>query len=165
MTNVNTIEQLFVEELRDVYSSETQIAKALPKLVEAASSADLKSIFEHQLKETQGQIQRLDKAFKLLGTNPNGKTCDGMKGILTEGTELLHGTRTGDIRDVVLISAGQKVEQYEMAEYGTVRSYAQNLNRQEIAGLLLETLEEKRAANNKLTEISQKINGRALHAA
>jgi len=165
MTTVNTIEQLFVEELKDVYSSETQIAKALPKLSEAASSADLKSAFEQQLRETEGQIQRLDKVFKLLGTNPNGKTCDGMKGILTEGNELLRGIRTGDIRDVALISAGQKVEQYEMAEYGTVRSYAQKLNRQEIAGLLQETLEEKKTANKKLTEISQKINGHVLHAA
>lgn len=165
MASLKTIENLFVEELKDLYSAETQITKTLPKLVEAASSPDLKSAFEHHLKETEGQIQRLDKAFKILGTSPKGKTCDGMKGILAEGAEMLHETSEGDIRDVALISAAQRVEHYEMAAYGSVRSYAENLQQQEIAGLLKETLEEEKAADKKLTEISRQVNSRALRAA
>lgn len=163
--NINTIEHLFIEELKDLYSTEHQITKTLPKLVEAASSPELKSAFEHHLKETEGQIERLDKAFEILCTSPKGKTCDGMKGILSEGAEMLHETSAGDIRDVALISAAQRVEHYEMAAYGTVRSYAEQLDQKEIAGLLQDTLEEEKAADKKLTEISQTVNIRSLRAA
>ena len=165
MTTVNSIEQLLAEELKDLYSAETQITKTLPKLVEAASSTDLKSAFEHHLKETEGQIKRLDKAFEILGASPKGKTCDGMKGILSEGADMLHETTKGDVRDVALISAAQRVGHYEMAAYGNVRSYAEKLDKKEIAHLMQETLEEERAADKKLTDISQKINARALRAA
>jgi ferritin-like metal-binding protein YciE len=165
MSNVKTIENLFVEELKDIYSAETQITKTLPKLVKAASTPDLKSAFEHHLKETEGHVERLDKVFKILGMSPKGKTCDGMKGILAEGAEVLRETQAGDIRDAALISAAQRVEHYEMAAYGSVRSYAENLSQQEIAGLLEETLEEEKAADKKLTEISHNVNSRALRAA
>jgi ferritin-like metal-binding protein YciE len=165
MSNVKSIENLLVEELKDIYSAETQITKTLPKLVKAASSPELKGAFEHHLKETEGQIERLDKAFKSLGVSPKGKTCDGMKGILAEGAEVLQETSAGDIRDVALISVAQRVEHYEMAAYGTVRSYAENLSRHEIAELLQETLEEEKAADKKLTEIARKVNSRALRAA
>jgi len=165
MTTVNSVENLFIEELKDLYSAETQITKTLPKLAEAASSSDLKNAFEHHLKETEGQIQRLDKAFEMLEVSPKGKTCDGMKGILSEGAEMLKETSAGNIRDIALISAAQRVEHYEMAAYGTVRSYAEILNKQQIAGLLQETLDEEKAADKKLTEISHKINGRVLRAA
>ena len=165
MSHVNTIEHLFVEELKDLYSAENQITKTLPKLVEAATSTDLKSAFEHHLKETEGQIERLDKTFKILGTSPKGKTCDGMKGILDEGAQLLKETSAGDIRDVALISAAQRVEHYEMAAYGAVRTYAEKLDRKDIAELLQATLEEEKAADKKLTEIAQTVNTRALRAA
>jgi ferritin-like metal-binding protein YciE len=165
MSNLKTIEQLFAEELKDLYSAETQITKTLPKLVEAASSPELKRAFEHHLKETEGQIERLDEIFKVLGASPKGKTCDGMKGILAEGAEMLHETSPGDLRDVALISAAQRVEHYEMAAYGTVRSYAENLQQKEIAKLLQETLEEEKAADKKLTEIAQKVHSSALRAA
>jgi ferritin-like metal-binding protein YciE len=165
MSQVNTIENLFVEELKDLYSAENQITKTLPKLVEAATSPDLKKAFEHHLKETEGQVVRLEKAFKLLGTSPKGKTCDGMKGILSEGAEVLHETSAGDIRDAALISAAQRVEHYEMAAYGSVRAYAEKLDQKEIAGLLQDTLEEEKAADKKLTEIAQTVNVRALRAA
>lgn len=165
MSHVNTIEHLFVEELKDLYSAEHQITKTLPKLVEAATSADLKSAFEHHLKETEGQIERLDRAFEILDVSPKGKTCGGMKGILSEGAEMLKETSAGDIRDVALISAAQRVEHYEMAAYGAVRSYAEQLDRKEIAELLQDTLEEEKAADKKLTEIAQKVNVRALRAA
>lgn len=165
MSEVNTIENLFVEELKDLYSAEHQITKTLPKLVKAASSPDLKSAFEHHLKETEGQIERLEKAFELLGKSPKGKTCDGMKGILSEGAEALDETSEGDVRDAALISAAQRVEHYEMAAYGSVRAYAEQLAQKEIARLLEQTLEEEKAADKKLTEISQTVNTRALRAA
>lgn len=165
MSTVNTIEKLLVEELKDLYSAEHQITKTLPKLVKAATSSELRSAFEHHLKETEGQIERLDKAFAILGATPKSKTCDGMKGILDEGAEMLHETEEGDIRDVALISAAQRVEHYEMAAYGAVRSYAEQLNKPDLARLMQETLEEERAADKKLTEISHKVNRQASHAA
>jgi ferritin-like metal-binding protein YciE len=165
MPSVDTIENLFVEELKDLYSAEHQITKTLPKLVKAATSPDLKKAFEHHLKETEGQIERLDKAFEILGVSPKGKTCDGMKGILSEGAEVLQETSAGDIRDAALISAAQRVEHYEMAGYGSVRAYAEQLGQKEIAGLLQDTLEEEKAADKKLTEIAQTVNVRALRAA
>ena len=162
---VHTVEELFVEELKDLLSAENQITKTLPKMVEAATSMELKSAFEHHLKETEGQIQRLERAFAILGKDAKSKTCDGMKGILSEGSEMLHETSSGDIRDVALISAAQRVEHYEMAAYGSVRAYAENLNQPEIAQLMNDTLEEEKAADKKLTEISKKVNVRALRAA
>ncbi len=161
---VTTVEQLFVEELKDLLSVETQITKTLPKLIKAASSAELKSAFEHHLKETEGHVERLEKAFKILGKSPKSKPCEGMKGILAEGSELLHET-AGDVRDAAIISAAQRVEHYEMAAYGTVRTYAEDLNQPEIAQLLEKTLEEEKAADKKLTEISREVNARALQTA
>jgi ferritin-like metal-binding protein YciE len=162
---VDSIEKLFVEELKDLHSAETQITRTLPKLIKAASSADLKKAFENHLKETEGQIERLDQIFEILGKKSTNKTCAGMKGILTEGSEILQETETGDVRDAALISAAQRVEHYEMAAYGTVRSYAEQMDQSEIADLLQETLEEEKAADEKLTEISKKINSAAKRAA
>jgi ferritin-like metal-binding protein YciE len=164
--SVNNLEKLLVQELKDLHSAETQITQTLPKLIKAATSSELKSAFEHHLKETEGQIQRLDKAFEILGASPRGKTCNGMKGILMEGAEMLHETEAGDIRDVALISAAQRVEHYEMAAYGTVRSYAEQLRQPQIVSLLQDTLDEEKSADRKLSEISRKVNTRALqHAA
>ena len=159
--SVDSVEKLFVEELKDLYSAENQITKALPKMVKAATSKDLKQAFESHLRETEGQIQRLEKICGILGASPRGKSCDGMKGVLEEGSSMLHETAEGDIRDAALISAAQRVEHYEMAAYGTVRSYAELLGKPEIARLLEETLEEEKAADQKLTAISQKVNVRA----
>ena len=163
--SVDSIEKLFVEELKDLYSAETQITKALPKLVKAATSAELRGAFEHHLKETEGHVKRLEQVFEILGESPKGKTCDGMKGVLSEGEETVDETQEGDVRDVGLISAAQRVEHYEMAGYGSVRSYAERLGQQRIAQLLQATLEEEKAADKKLTEIAQKFPMRARHAA
>jgi len=163
--SVNTIEKLFVEELKDLYSAENQITKALPKLVEAASSKELQSALEHHLKETQGHVQRLEQVFEILGASPKGKTCNGMKGILSEGSEAIEDTDEGDVRDAALISGAQRVEHYEMAAYGAVRSFAERLKQKQIVQLLEETLEEEKAADKKLTDISKKLNQQALHAA
>jgi ferritin-like metal-binding protein YciE len=165
MSSVDTIEKLFVEELKDIYSAENQITKALPKMAKAATSDELRTAFEHHLRETEGQIQRLDRVFETLGVNPKGKTCDGMKGVLAEGEEVLKETEKGDVRDAALISAAQRVEHYEMAAYGTVRTYAEKLGKKQVVGILQETLEEEKAADKKLTEISQKVHQHALHAA
>ena len=165
MSGVNTIDQLFVEELKDIYSAETQITKALPKMAKASTSEELKTAFEEHLEETEGQIERLDQIFETLGVSPKGKTCEGMKGVLTEGEEVLKETEKGDIRDSALISAAQRVEHYEMAAYGAVRTYAQKLGKQQIVGLLEETLEEEKAADKKLTQIAAKVQQQALRAA
>ena len=159
--SVDTIEKLFIAELKDLYSAENQITKALPKMVKAATSPDLKKAFESHLRETEGQIERLVEICNLIGATPKGKTCNGMKGVLSEGSEMLEEVEEGDVRDAALISAAQRVEHYEMAAYGTVRTYAELLGQSQAAKLLEETLEEEKAADQKLTSISQKVNVRA----
>jgi ferritin-like metal-binding protein YciE len=163
--SVNSMENLFIEELKDLYSAETQITKALPKLAKAASSSELRKAFEHHLKETEGHVQRLEQIFEMLGKSPKGKTCEGMKGLLTEGSETMHEAQEGDVRDVGMISAAQRVEHYEMAGYGTVRSLAERLGQPKIAQLLEQTLEEEKAADKKLTDITEKVPIQAKHAA
>ena len=163
--SVDTIEKLFVEELKDLYSAENQITKALPKMAKAASSPELKAAFESHLKETEAQIVRLEKIGELLGKSLKGKTCDGMKGVLAEGAEVLQETALGKVRDAGAISAAQRVEHYEMAGYGTVHAYALLLGQKEIATLLEKTLAEEEAADKKLTLISKTVNSQALHAA
>src|ERR1700722_3603956 len=161
--SVETIDKLLVAELKDLYSAENQITKVLPKLAKAAQSNELKKAFESHLKETEGQIQRLEQIFEILGGSPKGKVCVGMKGVLEEGNEMLEETVEGEIRDAALISAAQRVEHYEMAGYGSVRSYAELLGKQQIAQLLQATLEEERAADKKLTDISHKVKVQAQH--
>jgi ferritin-like metal-binding protein YciE len=163
--SADTIEKLFIEELKDLYSAETQITKALPKLADAATSTELRSAFEHHLKETEGHVQRLEQAFEILGASPKGKTCDGIKGILSEGTDSMKEAHKGDVRDAALIAGAQRVEHYEMAAYGTVHAFAERLNQKQIAELLAETLNEEKAADKKLTDISKKVDQQALHAA
>jgi ferritin-like metal-binding protein YciE len=164
--SVATIEELFVDELKDLYSAEKQITKSLPKLAKAATSPELKHAFESHLKETQGQIERLDRVFEILGKSPRGKTCNGMKGVLEEGAEVLEETESGtSVRDAALISAAQRVEHYEMAGYGCVREYANLLGQDEIAKLLEETLAEEKAADSKLGEVAKQVNPAALEAA
>lgn len=163
--SVDTIEKLFESELKDLYSAENQITKALPKLAKAAKSNELRSAFEHHLKETEGHVQRLEQIFETLGKSPKGKTCEGMKGVLAEGDEMLKEAEEGDVRDVALISAAQRVEHYEMAAYGTVRTYAERLGKSQIVQLLEKTLEEEKAADKKLTDISQRVYLGERHAA
>ena len=163
--SVNTIEKLFIEELKDLYSAENQITKALPKMAKAAKSQELRAALEHHLKETQGHIKRLERAFEILGMKPTSKTCEGIKGVLEEGTEMLHETDEGDVRDQAIIAGGQRVEHYEMAAYGTVRSYAERLDKKQVADLLEETLEEEKAADKKLTEVSEQVYRQTRRAA
>jgi len=159
--SVDTIEKLFIAELKDLYSAENQITKALPKMVKAATSTELKKAFENHLRETEGQIERLVEICNMIGTNPKGKSCAGMKGVLSEGSEMLEEVEAGDVRDAALISAAQRVEHYEMAAYGTLRNYAELLGQPQAAKLLEKTLEEEKAADKKLTTISEKVNAQA----
>ncbi len=163
--SVGTMDELFVDELKDLYSAEKQITRALPKLVKAATSDELREAFQSHLEETNGHVTRLEKAFEILGKSPKGKTCVGMKGVLEEGSEVLEDTDKGEVRDAGLISAAQRVEHYEMAGYGSARDFAKLLGQDEIAELLEETLEEEKAADKKLTSISKQVNAEAKSAA
>ena len=160
--SVKTIDELLLDELKDLYSAEKQLTKALPKMARAAASQDLKTAFESHLEETQGHVERLDKIFETLGKSPRGKTCHGMQGLVEEGSEMISELEKGAVRDAGLISAAQRVEHYEMAGYGSVREFASLLGRNEIASLLEETLEEEKAADEKLTGIAKKVNPQAI---
>jgi ferritin-like metal-binding protein YciE len=162
--SVKTIDELLLDELKDIYSAEKQITKALPKMARAAVSQELKSAFETHLQETQGQIERLDQIFETLGKSPRGKTCQGMQGLIEEGSEMMGELDKGPVRDAGLISAAQRVEHYEMAAYGSVREFATLLGHKEVASLLEETLEEEKATDEKLTGVAKKINPQALKA-
>jgi ferritin-like metal-binding protein YciE len=131
-------------------------------MARAAASQDLKTAFESHLEETQGHVERLDKIFETLGKSPRGKTCHGMQGLVEEGSEMISELDKGAVRDAGLISAAQRVEHYEMAGYGSVREFASLLGQNEIASLLGETLEEEKAADEKLTGISKKVNPQAM---
>jgi ferritin-like metal-binding protein YciE len=153
--SVQSLRTHLIEELTDLRDAETQLTKALPKMAAAATAKPLKTAFEKHLQETRGQIARLDTALKHLGERPRRKTCEGMQGLLTEGEEMMKRTPEGALRDAVMITAAQKVEHYEMASYGTARTYAQVLGEPAVARLLQQSLKEEKAADSKLTMIAE----------
>ena len=163
--SVNTLEKLLIDELKDLYSAEHQITKALPKIAKATTSEELKAALQNHLRETEGQIERLDKIGTILGKKLTGKTCDGLKGVLTEGASVLEEVEEGTVRDAGIISAAQRVEHYEMAGYGAVREYAMLLGMNDVAALLDETLKEEKAADQKLSKIAKSVNSEAIHVA
>ena len=134
--SVGTLEELLVDELKDLYSAEKQIVRALPKIIKAVSTPELQHGLSNHLEETKGQVVRLEKIGEILGKKMTGKTCVGMKGVLEEGSEVLEDTDKGVVRDAALISACQRVEHYEMAGYGSARDFAKQLGQSEIASLL-----------------------------
>ncbi len=154
---LESLRELFIEELRDLYSAENQILKALPKMAKVASSPDLKAAFEKHLAETKGQVTRLETIFEGLGKSPKGKTCKAMKGIVEEGSEMLEAEGDPGVIDAGLIAAAQRVEHYEIAGYGAVRSYARVLGEQEAETLLAETLEEESATDQALTGLADEL--------
>jgi ferritin-like metal-binding protein YciE len=162
--SVSTMEELLIDELKDIYNAEKQITRALPKMAKATTSKDLRQAFESHLEETNGQIERLDKVFEILGRSARGKTCHGMQGVLEEGSEVIEDTEKSPLRDAALISAAQRVEHYEMAAYGCVREYARLLGQDQIVKLLEETLEEEKAADEKLSSLSESVNSEAMSA-
>ena len=160
---MKTLKDLYIEELRDLYSAENQILKALPKMAKAATAPTLKAAFEKHLTETQGQVKRLETIFKALGEKPTGKTCKAMEGLVEEGSELISEKPAPAVLDAGLIAAAQRVEHYEMAGYGTVRTYAESLGESEAAGLLQETLDEEGMTNKALTKLAlTAVNDKAL---
>jgi ferritin-like metal-binding protein YciE len=162
---VDTLEELLVEELKDLYNAEAQLVKALPKMAKKASSPQLKNAFETHLEETRGQIDRLDKVFQSLGKPARGKKCHAMEGLLEEGKEVMGEDMDEDVMDAALIAAAQKVEHYEIASYGTVRTYAQLLGNDQAARLLQQTLDEEGATDKKLTKLAESsINVEAAQA-
>jgi len=161
---LETMKELLLDELQDLYSAETQITKALPKMAKASSGADLKEAFESHLAETEGHVQRLETIFKHLKESPKGKTCEGMKGLLKEGDERIKEGGEPEVLDAGLISAAQRVEHYEIAAYGSARTYAELLGELDVVKLLEKTLEEEKAADQKLTKVAKKVNVKAQAA-
>jgi ferritin-like metal-binding protein YciE len=153
-----SLHDLFVDELKDLYNAETQLTKALPKMAKAAASQELRTAFEKHLEETEHQIERLDIIFKQLETTARGKRCKAMTGLIEEGKEMIEMEGEEAVKDAGLIAAAQRVEHYEMAGYGTVRTYAHLLGFDEAANLLQETLDEEAAANQELNELAENIN-------
>ena len=152
---LNTLRDLYVEQLRDLYDAEKQLTKALPKLAKAATSPKLKQAFETHLRETEGHVKRLEQVFGTLDMAPRGKKCKAMQGLIEEGNEMMEENAEADVMDAGLIAAAQRVEHYEMAGYGTVRTYAQTLGEKQAVTLLQQTLDEEKHADDLLTQIAE----------
>lgn len=152
-----TLHDLYVAELKDLYSAEHQLLKALPKMAKAASAPQLAKAFTDHLAETEGQVDRLEKIFQELEVSPKGKTCKAMKGLLEEGKEVMTEDADPTVMDAALIAAAQRVEHYEMAGYGCVRTFARLLGDEKAANLLQETLDEEGAADKKLTKLAETV--------
>ncbi len=153
--SLDTLHSLFQDELKDVYHAEKQLLQALPRLAKAVESPELEQAFTNHLKETENHVARLEKIFKSLDMPARGKLCHGMKGLLEEGKELMEEGETGAVLDAALIGAAQRVEHYEIAAYGCLRTYATLLGLPDVAKLLAETLAEEEAADEKLNEVAE----------
>ena len=149
--------ELFLEQLADVYDAEKQLVKALPKMAEAASSPELKAGFREHLDQTEGHVQRLEEIFEMLDKPAKGKKCEAMQGLLAEGKELMEESEPS-VKDAALIAAAQKVEHYEIASYGCLRTWADLLELDEASTLLQETLDEEKETDERLTDIAASIN-------
>jgi ferritin-like metal-binding protein YciE len=149
-----TLKELLVEELQDLYSAENQLLKALPKMAKAASNPKLKAGFEQHLKETKGHVDRLEKMCKALDEKPKGPKCKAMEGLIEEGEEIIKEHDDPEVLDAGLICAAQKVEHYEIASYGTARAWAELLNETQVVKLLEQTLDEEKATDEKLTKLA-----------
>jgi ferritin-like metal-binding protein YciE len=155
---MDSLAELYVEELKDLWSAENQIVKALPRMIKAASAPGLKAGFRKHLQESREHVRRLERIMKALGKSPRGKKCVGMEGLLKEGAELIKERPEADVLDAGLISAAQHVEHYEMAGYGTVRTWAQLLGHRDQARILQQTLNEEGATDKALTKLAERIN-------
>jgi ferritin-like metal-binding protein YciE len=163
---LETLQDLFVEELRDLYNAENQILKALPKMAKNASAPGLQAAFQEHLEQTKGHVERLETIFTRLDKKAKGKRCKAMKGIIEEGSELMSENAEPPVLDAGLIAAAQKVEHYEIAGYGTAVTFANFLKDQEAARLLQETLDEEYATDKKLTQLAEStINVEAMEPA
>lgn len=154
-SKMQTLEDLYTDLLKDLYSAEKQLVKALPKMAKNAGSADLQKAFQEHLKQTERQAERIERIFTEMGGSPRGKKCVGMEGLIEEGNEILKEDAEPQVLDAGLIAAAQKVEHYEIAGYGTARAWAERLGYNKAARLLQETLDEESMANEKLTQIAE----------
>jgi ferritin-like metal-binding protein YciE len=163
---IESMEDLFVEQIEDLYDAEQRLVKALPKMAEAATSPALRQAFESHLGETKGHVQRLENVFQALRKKPKGQTCDAMKGLIEEGEDLVSNTDRSPLRDAGLIAAANRVEHYEIAAYGSVQAFAKTLGINEAVTLLDATLSEEKRADEKLTKLAEtSVNQEALRAA
>lgn len=160
--SVETAQDLFIDELKDIYSAEKQALRAYPRLVKVVQSEDLKEAMQEHLEQTKQQVERLDRVFEIMQKRAAGKTCEGMKGLLDEAAAHVEEIDKGPVLDAAVIGALQRVEHYEIAAYGTVASFAEAMGQNEIHQLLAETLQEEQDTDEKLTEVSKDVNGEAL---
>jgi ferritin-like metal-binding protein YciE len=152
-----TIRDLLIDEMQDLYDAEKQLVKALPKMVKAASNEELSQAFAGHLEQTKGHVQRLEQAFQMLDQKPKNKACTAMKGLISEAQERIQANDEGALADSAMICAAQKVEHYEIAGYGTLKAWAEELGLDDVAALLDETLREEKEADEKLTTIAGKV--------
>jgi len=161
----DSLRELYIDELRDLYSAETQLTKALPKMAKASSNSELRQAFEEHLRQTSEQVSRLEQIFDMLGEKATGKKCLGMEGLVKEGAEVMKEDYEGAVMDAALIGAAQRVEHYEIAGYGTVREFAELMGEEEHVSLLDETLEEEKQTDERLTQLAEDINSQAQEGA
>ena len=164
MPALETLHDLLVHELRDLFDAENQLIKALPLLAKAARNEDLREAFELHTRETKEHVRRLETLFQALGTSPEGKKCKAMKGLVAEAKECIEEDADPDVLDASLIVAAQKVEHYEIAGYGSARTFARVLKYEDAARVLEETLKEESSTDERLTQLAQKINPKAESA-
>jgi len=157
----DSLRQLYINELKDLYNAETQLVKALPKMAKASSNAELRQGFEEHLRQTSEHVSRLEQIFDMLGEKATGKKCLGMDGLVKEGAEVLSEDYEGAVMDAAIIGAAQRVEHYEIAGYGTARTFAETLGENEHISLLEQTLEEEKQTDEKLTQLAEEINSQA----
>ncbi len=155
MSEIATLREALIDEIKDLYNAERQLTKALPKLAKNATNPELRSALTSHLKETEGHVARLEQVFKLLDEKPKGKLCDGMQGIIEEGNSMLEEVEEGPVMDACIIAGGQRAEHYEMAAYGTCIAWANALELDDVARLLSQTLAEEKAADQKLSSIAE----------
>lgn len=154
MAKLSTMEELFLDEIRDLYDAERQLTRALPEMAGAASSDELRDVFEEHLEQTHNHIQRLERIFEVLGEKATGKKCAAMTGLIKEGNEIVSASDETTVRDAGLIAAAQKVEHYEISGYGSARTHAEILGDEKAARLLDETLFEEREADERLNDLA-----------
>lgn len=162
---IHTLHDALVHELQDLYSAETQLIKALPKMAKASEHEDLAEAFAEHLEETKGHVARLERSLKILDATTGRQKCKAMEGLIEEGESILKEEANEDVRDALMIGAAQKIEHYEIAGYGTARTFAELLELKDVAELLQDTLEEESQANKKLTEIAESVVNREAELA
>ncbi len=160
--SVTTAQELFIDELKDIYSAEKQAVRAYPRIAKVVQSEELKQALQEHLEQTKQHVERLDRAFEILEKRASGKTCEGMKGLLDEANAHVEEIEKGPVLDAALIGALQRVEHYEIAAYGTVATLAEAMGQEELHELLAETLQEEKDTDEKLTEVSKSVNSEAL---